>query len=426
MLRYLDDMPCLVERYEIYRRSGRAARFDKLTALSETLTEIDGQDLSPRHHKSFAKMMRALLKRRERVSPRFEETFKVAGACFGKHTLKALRAKLLGYFDHIDTRRVGEPITDTTIPVRQATNGEHKRRYVARICNPMARQYAISGASDATPARNKDEWRGWPAWDEHHNRVRDQVFDCAKQQTSRVYIAEWQGSLSQGIDPRATLRARLGPRPRLMVRHLRQERVPIQHDRLEPILWLFESGLRSEVISGYTCAVAEDLKRRWVVAGNAYIKTLLHDNKSTETTVEQRWLMATVSFTQLEAAYDQNAIKLYQSIQERLPLINEWDNALPPGRSEELGHIVRFFFQQALKQAKRGLFFFHPDRYEWPDEFEDQARSAGKEIYPLKLSNLDKEDVTALRKCLWLQLPPSLPEADLITKYGGIVRRFWP
>jgi hypothetical protein len=247
VLRYLDDIPRLVESYEEHRHQKTAHEFRKRDALLEVLRQIQlhahDTTFSLRHYEAFASLMASILEVRGRLAPNLADVAASAEGCFNRALTERIRCELLSYGSQVKGEYVRE---ETDVLLRAIGHGTKVKVYVARECNPLAHEYTIaqrptptpSGGATDPPPRSFDS--SWPVQDQFTGAMRRKTLELARQSDRGERVSRFRGALDGGIHTRTTLRSYLSPIPSLYVKEHR----PFigDPDRHAPIVWLFEDA----------------------------------------------------------------------------------------------------------------------------------------------------------------------------------------
>lgn len=268
LLRYLDDIPRLVERYEKVRGTGDGVlSFDKRTALLEEVLDwsggLDAGRPSPRHLRAFCKLLPAQLRSAGRLSPRLADCTALAECCFDRSCRGALRDHLIGYCKQIDAARIRSPGQEA--PSGSSTDSESEEpEYEARGCNPSQQILTVFKVSPWIEAPSDGgAWRErpasdpppsienpfvWPLYSAHHNEMRRKVYRLARSFQRIELTREYRGALEEGVDVRRVLASYFRGERRLFVRRTLRRHREARLDRPEPIVWVFaEPGMQSSI-----------------------------------------------------------------------------------------------------------------------------------------------------------------------------------
>jgi hypothetical protein len=250
LLRYLDDIPRLVERYERIRGEEKVALdFDKRTALLEELRDFSGsvQDErpSPRQLRVFCKLLPTQLRLAGRLTPGLTDCEALSDCCLDRRFSSAFLKHLMGYFSEVDLNRfavVDFSARQGAAPEKENTS--RPREYVARGCNPLQQNFTLL---PAVHSKIENPYV-WPRWSEHHNALRRKVYTVASSLQPIELTREYRGSIKRGINLRRTLASCYRGERRLFVRERLRRYGGTPNDRQEPIVWVFaEPGMQAAV-----------------------------------------------------------------------------------------------------------------------------------------------------------------------------------
>ena len=234
---YLDDIPKLVELYEVHRNShpiGDGVDFDKTSALvagiRDVEVDVDDCDFAPNHYQAFQELLRKL-QSTSGARNDLEAVVEAGVYCFGKGFHTTVRRRLLEYFDQVSVDRIGR--------MSSAARASGGSQFVSRRCSPFWSSLTI-----VPPPQQDKSSTIWPEHKRFLNVMRRRAFELAALAEQTVRSGAFRGSIEVGIDLRATLRSqvrlRLGHadsvRPQLYVKR-RNSKVTVARG-LEPVVWI--------------------------------------------------------------------------------------------------------------------------------------------------------------------------------------------
>jgi hypothetical protein len=256
MIQYLDDIPRLTEFYERERRRGKAADFDKLSALIGALHTFDDYISNPfttRRLLSFHRYLLQLLEQARRVSPRPYEVLQACRGCFGNAMAARIVHHLGGYAEEIAFERIGELIPDRT-PVYEVRTSDPGPGgpFGSRSCNSTRPQYQILPRPLVFDRDSSDLHPAWASPSERFlKRMRQKSLALASLQEQRPRVIPFRGSLENGIHVRRTLRSLLTPTPTVYVKAPLRGKIRGNYTR-EPIVWVLQAAAtRATWFNGY-------------------------------------------------------------------------------------------------------------------------------------------------------------------------------
>ncbi|WP_170246937.1 hypothetical protein, partial [Nonomuraea zeae] len=386
LVRYLDYIPRLVERYEKTRAAGRGHEFDKRTALLELIYQInqEAKDLrfSIRHYQAFSQILTKLLEAEKRISPQFETVLLASGSCFNSPFRERVFRHLIGYFDQVKAERIGriKNTKESLFEISVAAPSDSEKIYVARNCSHFEHSYEIVYApadhqpdGDGPPPESAPDMppgptleveldnprlprkarrpfsggnltaSSWPPADAFINDMRSKAYGLAKAIGSKqVKSVEFRGSLQDGMDFRRTLRSYYKGRPKLYVRQaMPRERKSV--DRNEPVMWLFDgydsaapddtasvrpATARCEFASSYSGSDFDQRITDWFLQKPLTDRPDLKNKYGEAVRVTAHELYGRVSFKDWGLTLDEMRARLGGDLDRRVPLSHALDDAL--------------------------------------------------------------------------------------------------
>lgn len=442
LMRYLGDMPKLVELYEAYRQQGRAKDFDKTRVLIETIHQLDttGFNFSIRHYQAFMQLLSRMLEIEQRTSPELDKVLVACESCFNKPFGKRVFRHLVSYFDQVQVKRIvhvmdtGEELLD--IEAKLANLGES---YVARTCDLV----------ETTPLQIIDPPRlprtsifaknaFWPPWEDFTDEMVSKAFKLANRKDIKVKTVEFQGSLHNGIDFRRTLRSYLGLTPRIYVKqHRTLIRKRLSND--EPQVWLFDINDDPEAQGNFEPGFYLFKKAtQYLMLWNW--QDFEREYDFDKGTVFHANIRGMVQFPRLSE--DDLAKYPEEELQKKVPSIDNfvYDETFGdiPAEIADLIDATspwwELLFLAAIKFAKETVLCILPQRFVFPRKLIEQARFEGKRLQRVPLEKYTQEEQRKLRNqfsidSAYLPKVTRLDEKDFAAemkkRFGYIMEQYW-
>lgn len=489
LLRYLDYIPRLVQRYEEHRREGTAHEFDKRTALLRLIYQLNegAKDLrlSIRHYQAFAQVLTKLLEGEQRISPSFETVLTACGSCFNNPFRERVFRHLLGYFDQVKVERIGriKGTRDSMFEV-SATRPRSGQVFVARNCAQFDHHYEVvrvAGAEsdgeipdfapdfpfgeileiESAPRRRRPrgapaDWSGgseqssWPPADAFLNSMRRKAFNLARTGGNRqVKSVEFHGSMQDGLDFRRTLRSYYKQQPKLYVRQERVVERPVI-DRNEPVVWLsdvYESGDLSDPRCEFSYSFSgtgNDVQvTDWHLARMLGTSTELNNRYGEPVRVSSYDVFGRVSFKDWGLTFEETRNRLGEDLYTRLPGIDdvEYPEDLQTRLSARYGVQLAWerwwevLLAMALVYAKETIVLVAPLRFVVPDAVNALAAASGKRIARVSPARFTREELRRLSVQYYVEhqhytkvrADLNDPEylAWLVEQFSDVMKRFW-
>lgn len=454
-LYYLDDIPRLVEAYELARRNGVGHSFRKLAAV---LAEIENlriashdKHLAVRHQLAFATFLTRRLALDGRISPRLDDALRAARACFGAVFANRTRRHLLGYFEFHDVDRIkedetgeGEAAIGPEIETNSGSSGHtgEQPRIVARGCNPKAHSYGI-----VLPIRVSATSRyglvAWPPHKELLTKMHTKALSDELRPKPRRRVVRFRGSIAGGIDLRRTMRSQLEAHPALYVKELqRKRRVKKSVPRQDPVVWLFDpfDAYGEDWDHGsHVIAFGMDLEAGYTTFWDCYSKRRLAATAHPtpfilwDFRVHGAVTFVPTSWTHgdLRKAFgdpiDTDRIPLFRSRDPKLAVL---DDRLKLGAPW-----VEILVQGAIAFAKERIVVVCPDAFKVPASCKAMASAHGIAVHILSLSRFTADERRRLRLIPTIEgrhdIPADVDRNDpelnrqIVARFRDLVESYW-
>ncbi|MDO0930802.1 hypothetical protein QQY66_03595 [Streptomyces sp. DG2A-72] len=461
LLRYLDHIPRLVQRYEEYRKENRAHTFDKHEALLELIHQLSEEatdlKLSIRHYQVFSQVLTKLLEEEQRISPSFEAILTACQACFNKPFKERVYRSLLGYHDQVRVERIGRirSTRETLFELATTTPRNHRGPvFVARNCGQYEQFFEVLGATRAewdeeasglsadllpletvdlgpstpppAPSPRLNRWpqgwesSTWPPTDEFLEEVRRKAFDLARTQDDRqMKSMEFQGALHNGLDFRRTLRSHYKGQPKLYVRQERRSQRFVA-DHAEPMVWLsdaYESGDLSDPshMMEYILAGTEPeptLVAEWFCGKRLDLPQRDYKNRYGEPVKVSAWdIHGRANFNGWVLTMEEIRNQLGDDLTSRMPqhatLLNLDLHSLrlPGVQGPELdwGRWWEVLLAVALQYAKEAILLIAPHHFVVPAHINAQAAASGKRIAHISTAGFTREELRKMGIAYFLE-----------------------
>ncbi|KJK46860.1 hypothetical protein UK23_22120 [Lentzea aerocolonigenes] len=487
LMRYLDYIPRLVERYEAARAEGTAPDFDKRTALLRLVYQlsVDAKDLrlSLRHYQVFSQVLTKLLEEEKRISPMFETVMTASTGCFGKLFTERLFRDLLGYFDQVKIERIGrirgtrESLFEVAVTKPRSRGGPV---FVARNCTQFEHYYEVIGATarkdddpDSAPDLPPGEiidleglpprWQGrpperkrhgwerssWPPADLFIEAMREKVFDLVNRGGDHeVRSTEFRGSMHEGLDFRRTLRSYYKKEPKLYVRQTRAVRRLVV-DRAEPVLWLSDRYESADLNDdrymfsyAYSGAAAERLVDTWYLGRSQTTPADLKNSHSEPVEITAYELYARVSFRGSSGTLEEIRDRFGDSLYARVPseeavadvdLLRQRVSSAY-GLQLDWTRWWEIMILTALEYAKEAIVLIAPQQFVVPAEIASSAAARGKSITRVSPARFTREELRRFSTEYYLETryPGKRPDYNdpvhreyLVERFSDVMKRFW-
>ncbi|MFC5219890.1 hypothetical protein [Streptomyces coerulescens] len=489
LLRYLDYIPRLVQRYEEHRSTDSPEPFDKHQVLLELIYELRQESpdlkLSIRHFQVFTQVLTKLLEQDQRISPTFEAVLTACGGCFNEPFKERVFRHLLGYFDHVRVERIGriranrEPLFQMSMMSPPSHSGPP---YVARNCTQFEYMYEVVRASgeprtgeieaapdlapppptgdivDLDPVKPRNRRflpRSWTDGREasiwvpvfrFSDAMRLKALALAQVRThEEARSVEFQGALHNGLDFRRTMRSHYRGQPKLYVRksHTVEKQLI---DRDEPVVWLseaYQSGRLDENGCILDCwlngTVEETRVCEWFVAKTGAAQSL-RNRHGEAVEVSSYEYYGRVSFTEAELTLDELYKRLGSEISARVPRPEALDEEELFRLSDRYGLALDWsrwwdiLLAMALEYARETVVLVAPPQFVVPARINKTAKASGKRIARIPTTRFTREELRKLgfQYHLEHQYPKKRHDANdpeynewLISQFSDVMKRFW-
>jgi hypothetical protein len=426
MLRYLDDFPKLVERYEEQRRFDHVADFDKWRELFSIFQGVEGSMAghlrSARRLEVFRRYLLYLLEQNKRISPRPYEISEASKGCFGTGLTSRIMAQLGGYSDEIDLERIGDiPTTGKSVYLIQTRESRSGEPYVSRSCNPIPTIYQVTPRPARIPGSSASlQSSVFGPRSPFTERMRSKALNLASMREQEVRTSVFRGSLEGGIDPRRSLRSLLSGTTTLYVKKLVHRELPKDFSS-EPIVWLFRP-VKTENWSSYSlrCTLIGEEEGPQFPQKSSYLgeDTIIFESKDRKMKIVSREVLGFVSFFEDETIEGWSRSR----IDEFSRRIGDHSEAMTPFTTmgctfKDLERYVDaewpwwvILLLMGLRCAKEALICVVPDSFRMPPEVVSASSAQGKQIICTRTMHFSRNERNKLMVQHTVYLPPGANE----------------
>ena len=444
LMRYLGDMPKLVELYEQYRQEGKAKEFDKIKALIETIHDLDttGFQFSIRHYQAFAQLLKSLLEFKQRTSPDLGTVLLACESCFNKPFERRLYRHLISYYDQVKVTRV-VPVLDTKeeLVELQTTVSDLGDSFVARSCNFVpTTQFDIISPPRMPRASSVEDNAFWPLWERFQEKMNSKAVKLANKTERQTKSVQFQGALHNGLDFRRTLRSQLSPIPTIYVKkHKRLKEKRFIGD--EPIVWLF--SLQSASGSDYKFSYTYDLYEKvsyyvttleWI----KFLKEVSFDNCTVELTDIAGIVLFSLPFGEILESDPEQKLQEQFLVEDDM-IENEEFGLVPEELLDELdagSPWWEILLLAAIRYAKENVLCVVPPDFVMPVKVVDYARLKGKTLERVSLLRFTTAEQQKLRNEYRIvsRYVPKAEKPDredenytreMQKRFGDVMEQFW-